>query len=62
MLIVLKNKETLKVGDFYLKCSIGKNGLSSKNQNKKAFLEAFKLNENPIDKNIDLNKKLSSIY
>ena len=30
MLIVLKNKETLKVGDFYLKCSIGKNGLSSK--------------------------------
>ena len=30
MLIILKNKETLKVGDFYLKCSIGKNGLSSK--------------------------------
>ena len=39
-----------------------KKGLSSKNQNKKAFLEAFKLNENPIDKNIDLNEKLSSIY
>lgn len=30
MLIMLKNKETLKVGDFFLKCSIGKNGLSSK--------------------------------
>ena len=39
-----------------------KNGLSSKDPNKKAFLEAFKLNENPIDKNIDLNEKLSSIY
>ena len=39
-----------------------KNGLSSKNQNKKAFLEAFKLNENPIEKNIDLNEKLSGIY
>ena len=34
----------------------------SKDPNKKAFLEAFKLNENPIDKNIDLNEKLSSIY
>jgi L,D-peptidoglycan transpeptidase YkuD (ErfK/YbiS/YcfS/YnhG family) len=30
MLITLKNKETLKIGDFYLKCSIGRNGLSSK--------------------------------
>ena len=27
---MLKNKETLKVGDFFLKCSIGKNGISSK--------------------------------
>lgn len=30
MLIILKNKETLKVGDFFLKCSVGENGLSSK--------------------------------
>ena len=28
MIIYLKNKHTLKVDDFYLKCSIGKNGLS----------------------------------
>lgn len=39
-----------------------KNGLSSKGKKKKNFLEAFKLNEKPIDKNIDLDKKLSSIY
>ena len=30
MIIILKNKHTLKVDDFYFKCSIGKNGLSSK--------------------------------
>ena len=29
MIIKLKNKHTLKVGEFYLKCCIGKNGLSS---------------------------------
>ena len=28
MIIYLKNKHTLKVDDFYFKCSIGKNGLS----------------------------------
>ncbi len=28
MIIYLKNKHTLKVNDFYFKCSIGKNGLS----------------------------------
>ena len=28
MIIFLKNKHTLKVDDFYFKCSIGKNGLS----------------------------------
>ena len=32
MLIVLKNKDTLIVDDFTFKCSIGKNGLSSKKQ------------------------------
>ena len=31
MIIFLKNKHTLQVGDFYFKCSIGKNG-SSKNK------------------------------
>jgi len=30
MLILLKNKQTLKVGDFYFNCSIGKRGLSRK--------------------------------
>ena len=30
MLIKLKNKDTLKLDDFILKCSIGKNGVSSK--------------------------------
>ncbi len=30
MIIHLKNKDTLVVGDFYLKCCIGKNGLNSK--------------------------------
>ena len=29
MIIHLKNKDTLIVGDFYLKCCIGKNGLKS---------------------------------
>ena len=29
MIIHLKNKHTLKVGEFYLNCSIGKNGVSS---------------------------------
>ena len=30
MIIYLKNKQTLKVDDFYFKCSIGKNGISKK--------------------------------
>ena len=30
MTILLKNKHTLKVDDFYFKCSIGKNGVSDK--------------------------------
>jgi L,D-peptidoglycan transpeptidase YkuD (ErfK/YbiS/YcfS/YnhG family) len=30
MLIKLKNKDTLKLDDFILKCSIGKNGIKSK--------------------------------
>lgn len=30
MTIILKNKHTLKIDDFYFKCCIGKNGLSSK--------------------------------
>ena len=28
MIIYLKNKHTLKIGDFYFKCCVGKNGLS----------------------------------
>ena len=30
MIIYLKNKQTLKVDDFYFECSIGKNGISKK--------------------------------
>ena len=30
MLITLKNKDTLIIGDFSFKCSIGRSGLSSK--------------------------------
>jgi L,D-peptidoglycan transpeptidase YkuD (ErfK/YbiS/YcfS/YnhG family) len=30
MIILLKNKHTLQVDNFYFKCAIGKNGLSSK--------------------------------
>ena len=30
MLIILKNKDTLILDDFMFKCSVGKNGLSSK--------------------------------
>ena len=30
MLIFLRNKQTLQIGDFYLKCCIGKNGLTQK--------------------------------
>ena len=30
MTIILKNKQTLKVDDFYFKCVIGKKGLSNK--------------------------------
>ena len=30
MLIKLKNKDTLKLDDFILKCSIGKNGITTK--------------------------------
>ena len=28
MIIYIKNKHSLKIDDFYFKCSIGKNGLS----------------------------------
>ena len=30
MIIILKNKQTLQVDDFYFRCCIGKNGISSK--------------------------------
>ena len=30
MTILLKNKHTLKIDDFFFKCSIGKNGMSKK--------------------------------
>ena len=30
MIILLKNKQTLQIDEFKFKCSIGKNGISSK--------------------------------
>jgi len=30
MTIILKNKQTLQISDFYLKCCVGKNGLTSR--------------------------------
>ena len=45
MIIYLKNKHTLKVDDFYLKCSIGKNGLTNKKieGDKKTPIGTFKI-------------------
>ena len=40
MIIVLKNKHTLKVDEFYFKCSIGKHGLS--NRKKKVIIKHLK--------------------
>ena len=46
MTILLKNKHTLKVDDFYFNCSIGKNGVSDKKieGDKKHQLVNLKLN------------------
>ena len=48
MIILLKNKHTLKVNDFYFNCSIGKNGLTKKkregdNKTPKGIFEIGKL-------------------
>ena len=45
MIICLKNKHTLQVDDFYFKCCIGKNGLSSKKieGDKKTPIGSFKI-------------------
>ena len=45
MIIYLKNKHTLKIDDFYFKCSIGKNGLTTnkKEGDKKTPKGIFKL-------------------
>ena len=45
MIIYLKNKHTLIVGDFHLKCSIGRNGISSKKKegDKKTPIGSFLL-------------------
>ena len=45
MIIFLKNKHTLQVDDFYFRCSIGKNGLSSqkKEGDKKTPTGTFKI-------------------
>jgi len=45
MTIFLKNKHTLQIDDFYLKCSIGKNGISKKKKegDKKTPLGIFSI-------------------
>jgi L,D-peptidoglycan transpeptidase YkuD (ErfK/YbiS/YcfS/YnhG family) len=45
MIIYLKKKHTLKVDDFYFKCSIGKNGLTKKKieGDKKTPIGSFKI-------------------
>jgi len=45
MIIFLKNKHTLKVDNFYFKCSIGKNGLTKKKieGDKKTPIGSFKI-------------------
>ena len=45
MIIYLKKKHTLKVDDFYFKCSIGKNGLTKKKTegDKKTPVGSFKI-------------------
>jgi len=47
MIIYLKNKHTLKVDDFYFKCSIGKNGLTKKKVegDKKTPIGLFKISD-----------------
>ena len=45
MIILLKNKHTLQIDDFYFKCSIGKNGLTKKKVegDKKTPVGTFKI-------------------
>ena len=60
MIIYLKNKHTLQVDDFYLKCSIGKNGLTKKKieGDKKTPIGVFKLG--PLYFRNDKIKKLNT--
>ena len=60
MTIVLKNKHTLKIQDFFFKCCIGKNGISKKKRegDKKTPIGTFKLDKLFIRK--DRVKKISS--
>ena len=62
MIIYLKNKHTLKVDEFYFKCSIGKNGLS-KNKiegDKKTPIGQFQL-ENLYYRNDRITKPKTSL-
>ena len=47
MLIILKNKHTLQVDDFYFRCTIGKNGLGTKKieEDKKTPIGTFKIDK-----------------
>ena len=47
MLIILKNKHTLQVDDFYFRCTIGKNGLGAKKieGDKKTPIGTFKIDK-----------------
>lgn len=67
MIVLMKNKHSLKVGDFYFKCSIGKNGIS-KNKNegdKKTPAGIYKIGplyyRRDRIKNLETNLKLINI-
>ena len=65
MIIYLKNKHTLKVDEFYFKCSIGKNGLSLKKKegDKKTPKGTFQIDNLYFrsDKKYDIKTSLETI-
>ena len=65
MIIYLKNKHTLKVDEFYFKCSIGKNGLSLKKKegDKKTPKGTFQIDKLYFrsDKKYDIKTSLETI-
>ena len=62
MTIILKNKHTLKVDDFYFKCCVGNNGLSKKKKegDQKTPIGTFKIG-NLYYRNDRINKPKTSL-